>query len=149
VESSPHIGEDDDPRGSEPLLDSLLDEDEPEEPKSDSSRLFRVAASLLQVHVQIAREELARDEGRVFRGLMVIAVSALLGAAVLGLLQVLGVLVVHARGFSWPLAILVTAGADTVLGLLFLFLGMRSLRRPVMPKTRAQIRRTVNAILSS
>ena len=38
------------------------------EPRQPASRIGRVAVSLLQVHAQIARQELARDQGRLLRG---------------------------------------------------------------------------------
>lgn len=131
------------------LPDALLAEppvDEPP-PSAGGSRLVRVALSLLQVHGQIAREELARDQGRLVRGAVLLALAALLAAMLVGLLQVAGVLLLRARGLSWLVAVLGMAGADLVLGLLFAYLGQRALRQPVMPQTRALVRRTVTALL--
>lgn len=112
------------------------------------SRLGRVAVSLLQVHAQIAKRELARDQGRLVAGAVLVALGALLVASVIVLLQVLAVTLLEAHGLSLSAAVLVMAAADATLGGLLLLLGARALRRPLMPETRSLVRRTLGALIS-
>lgn len=114
----------------------------------DASRLTRVAMSLLQVHAEIARRELAQDQGRLVRGAVFLLIGALLVATVLVLLQVIGVTLLHAHGLRLWVAVLMMAGVDAVLGGLLLLLGARALRQPVMPETRSLLRRTLGALIA-
>jgi len=115
-------------------------------PRRPASRIGRVAVSLLQVHAQIARQELARDQGRLLRGVVFVLIGSLLLATVIVLLQVIGVTVLTARGLSLWAAVLVMAAGDAGLGGLLLLLGARALQQPVMPETRSLLRRTLGAL---
>jgi hypothetical protein len=125
--------------------DADADTDE-REPRRPASRIGRVAMSLLQVHAQIARQELARDQGRLLRGVIFVLIGSLLLATVIVLLQVIGVTLLQARGLSLWAAVLAMAAADAGLGGLLLLLGARALQRPVMPETRSLLRRTLGAL---
>ncbi len=116
------------------------------EPRLPASRIGRVAMSLLQVHAQIARQELARDQGRLLRGVIFVLIGSLLLATVIVLLQVIGVTILQARGLSLWAAVLAMAAVDAGLGGLLLLLGARALQRPVMPETRSLLRRTLGAL---
>lgn len=127
--------------------DAAADTDADErEPRQPASRIGRVAVSLLQVHAQIARQELARDQGRLLRGVIFVLVGSLLLATVIVLLQVIGVTLLMARGLSLWVAVLAMAAADAGLGGLLVLLGARALQRPVMPETRSLLRRTLGAL---
>jgi uncharacterized membrane protein YqjE len=115
-------------------------------PRRPASRIGRVAVSLLQVHAQIARQELARDQGRLLRGVIFVLIGSLLLATVIVLLQVIGVTLLTARGLSLWAAVLVMAAGDAGLGGLLLLLGARALQQPVMPETRSLLRRTLGAL---
>jgi len=116
------------------------------DPHRPASRIGRVAVSLLQVHAQIARQELARDQGRLLRGVIFVLIGSLLLATVIVLLQVIGVTLLTAAGLSLWAAVLAMAAVDAGLGGLLLLLGARALQRPVMPETRSLLRRTLGAL---
>jgi len=124
---------------------AATDDDDPD-PHRPASRIGRVAVSLLQVHAQIARQELARDQGRLLRGVIFVLIGSLLLATVIVLLQVIGVTLLTAAGLSLWAAVLAMAAVDAVLGGLLLLLGARALQRPVMPETRSLLRRTLGAL---
>ena len=135
------------PRSGPADADDDADADTDErEPRRPASRIGRVAMSLLQVHAQIARQELARDQGRLLRGVIFVLIGSLLLATVIVLLQVIGVTILQARGLSLWAAVLAMAAADAGLGGLLLLLGARALQRPVMPETRSLLRRTLGAL---
>lgn len=124
---------------------AATDDDDPD-PHRPASRIGRVAVSLLQVHAQIARQELARDQGRLLRGVIFVLIGSLLLATVIVLLQVIGVTLLTAAGLSLWAAVLAMAAVDAGLGGLLLLLGARALQRPVMPETRSLLRRTLGAL---
>ena len=137
------------PERSARYADTDADADTGESPpRRDSSRLARVAMSLLQVHAEIARRELAQDQGRLVRGAVFLLIGALLVATVLVLLQVIGVTLLQAHGLRLWAAVLLMAGVDALLGGLLLLLGARALRQPVMPETRSRLRRTLGALIA-
>lgn len=130
--------------------DDVADDDfdyEEARPRS-SSRLMRVIVSLLRIHTEIARRELAQDQGRLVRALVLLMVGGLLVATVLVLMQVIGVAVLQAHGLRLWAAVLTMAGVDAGLGGLLLVLGARALRQPLMPETRSLLRRTLGAIIA-
>ncbi|MFO0578150.1 MAG: phage holin family protein [Polyangia bacterium] len=135
----------------EPPLDEPLDEDDRGEPpltRVAASRLFRVFTALLDVHLATARAEVRRDQARIVRGLFLMILGATLLVTVALLLQVVGVSLLMRQGFSLLSAVLLTAGADGVLGAVLIALGARALRRPVLPSTRALLKRTVSSLRS-
>ena len=107
-----------------------------------------MATTLLRVHLQIARQEFARDEGRIITGVVLMMIGALLVAAVIVLLQVLGIAILQAHGLGFAWAVLAVVILDSGLGALLLFLGKRALRQPLMAETRALVRRTLRALMS-
>lgn len=134
-----------------PETEAAADDDSPSDPgRSTSSRFMRVASSLLQVHVQIAQREAAQDQARVVRGIVLLAVGGICLVTVLLLAQVVTLIALHElAGLRWLMAALAVAGGDLVVGLLLLLLGSRQLRTPVMPQTRALVRRTLTALTGS
>jgi hypothetical protein len=128
-------------------LDDELSDGEPSEPtRIGTSRLFRVFTALLDVHLVTARAEIRRDQARIARGLLFLVLGVTLLATVALLLQVVGVSLLMRHGFTLLGAVLVTAGADVVLGAALLALGARALRRPVLPSTRALLKRTLSSL---
>ena len=113
-----------------------------------ASRLFRVFTALLDVHLATARAEVRRDQARIVRGLFLLVLGATLLVTVALLLQVVGVSLLMRQGFSLLSAVLLTAGADVVLGAALIALGARALRRPVLPSTRALLKRTISSLRS-
>lgn len=113
-----------------------------------ASRMGRLAMSLLSIHAQLAKQELSRDQSRLVRGLVLLIIGALLLATVIVLLQVLGITVLQRVGLSWPVAVLVTAGVDLLLGAVLVLAGVGALKQPVLPETREKLKRTLSALSS-
>lgn len=115
---------------------------------SMTRRLFRVFGALFEVHLVTARAEVRRDQARVLLGVIMLLVGAtLLGAAAL-LLQVVGVWALIQRGHSLALSALIVGSVDLALALIFLIVGARSLRRPLLSSTRALLKRTLSNLTS-
>lgn len=152
--SSEPADHEDDPRGRSgpgPGFDYI----ETEEPQyrsyssgsGSAGRLFGIARGLLQIHVDIAKREAAADQARLARGLVLLTLALFLLLLVLFVGQALGAWLLHAAGLSWTWALAGVAGGDLILSLLLFVLGRRALRAPVLPETRALLRRTAAALL--
>lgn len=133
----------------EPASDSeeRFDDAEPKPRPRTGRRLLGVAYSLLQIHVEIAQREVERDQQRLARGLLFMALAVFLLFLTLIVAQALGVGLLHAVGLSWTWSLAGVAGADLIFCLLLFWLGRRALRAPVLPETRALLRRTATALL--
>lgn len=116
--------------------------------KTASSRLADVSYNLLRIHVDMALAEAERDEQRLLRGVLcwLFGVGFMLLMLLTG--QAFAIWVLHRLGLSFGSAIGVMAGCDLLFGMLLLRAGRRALRAPVLPQTRALLRRTVSALLS-
>ncbi len=109
-------------------------------------RLFSLLSGLLRIHVQIAANEARRDQARLLRGAVCFALAGFLGFLTVILsegLALWGFLQIPLR-LPWALAALIACNL-AVSGVLVL-LGSRSLRSPVMPETRALLRRTLRSL---
>lgn len=111
-----------------------------------SRRLISVLLGLLRVHLEIARREATRDQQRLVRGVVYMIVAAFVGLLSLLIVEGLALagLLLRLR-LSWALATLL--GANLVLAGLLLLLARRALAAPVMPETRALLRRTMGSLL--
>jgi hypothetical protein len=112
-------------------------------------RAVRVASSLVSVHLELAKQEVAADRARLVSGLVFVAVGATLLVLVLLLLHAAAVAWCGAR-FALPLhlAILAVAGVDLALGLVCLLIARSRMRAPLLPKTRGQVQKTLAALTS-
>lgn len=124
------------------------EQDERAAPRKRSGRLIGVASSLLRVHYEIAEREAAADRSRIVRGIVFFALSFFLLLLTLLVGQALLVCWLRARGLSDLAALGITAGADALLGLFCLLIGRAAMKAPVLPQTRAMVRRTMSALLS-
>lgn len=109
-------------------------------------RLFSLLSGLLRIHVQIAANEARRDQARLLRGAVCCALAGFLGFLTVILsegLALWGFLQIPLR-LPWALAALIACNV-AVSGVLVL-LGSRALRSPVMPETRALLRRTLRSL---
>lgn len=132
---------------SPPPPDLDDDYDDPP-PRTSSSRLFGVASSLLRIHYEIAEREAQADQKRLVRGVAFFAVAFFLLLLTLLVAQALLVLGLRDAGIKLLWALVITAGADLFLGLICLLVGRSLLKAPVLPQTRALLRRTLSALLS-
>jgi hypothetical protein len=123
-------------------------DDAPPRSRSNSSRLFGVAGSLLRIHYEIAEREAQADQKRLVRGVVCFAIAFFLLLLTLLVAQALLVITLRELGVKLLWALVITAGADALFGLSFLLLGRRMLKAPVLPQTRALLRRTLSALLS-
>ena len=112
----------------EPASDSeeRFDDAEPKPRPRTGRRLLGVAYSLLQIHVEIAQREVERDQQRLARGLLFMALAVFLLFLTLIVAQALGVGLLHAVGLSWTWSLAGVAGADLIFCLLLFWLGRRA-----------------------
>lgn len=143
-------------RSGPPAREARGRRDEPED-REDSSReptsslalrLLRVGGALFEVHVATARAEARRDQARILRGLILVLIGASLLGAVTLVVQVAGIWLLTQRGLSLGQAALAVAGADVVLAVILLVLGGRALQKPLLPSTRALLKRTLSSLAS-
>jgi hypothetical protein len=105
-------------------------------------------ASVMDLHVRIALQEVNREKRRLISGALLISgglalmLLALIGAELallLGLHQL--------QGLSWIHAALAVAALNLVLAGLFLRVGGHLLKGPYLPETTAGLTKTTRAIL--
>jgi len=114
---------------------------------SHAGRLMGVAGALLNVHLEVARNEVSEEQGRIARGLALMAVSWMFLFAVILAFQAVALVALHdLLGLRWLVAAVITMGADLAMFLLLRALGTRQLKAPVLPATRAMVRRTISAL---
>lgn len=126
--------------------DSEREGSEPDSPDL-SRRLISVVTGLLRVHVEIAQREAARDQRRIVRGVVYLLVAGFMGLLSLLLLEGLalsGLLALHLR---WSWALLTLLGSNLFVVIVLLLSARRALRPPVLPETRALLRRTLGSLL--
>ncbi len=115
--------------------------------RSGTSRILRAGYSLVRIHLDIAQNEAARDQQRMLRGLVCLGVAGVFLVLLLISGQALVVALLRDAGVKLSFALLAVVLADVIFGLLLFALGRRALRAPVLPQTRAVIRRTLSALL--
>lgn len=129
-------------------------ETEHDEPRTNGAshigqagRLMNVAGALLNVHLEVAKNEVSEEQARIARGLMLVLVSWMCLFAVILSFQAVGILALHELfGLRWLYSALITMGADLTLWMLLRWLGTRQLKAPVLPATRAMVRKTISAL---
>ena len=112
-----------------------------------AGRLMGIAGALLTVHLEVAKHEVSEEQARIARGIALMAVGWMFLFAVILLFQAVAVLSLHELAhLRWLFASLITMGADLVLFLVMRGLGSRQLKAPVLPATRAMVRKTISAL---
>jgi uncharacterized membrane protein YqjE len=113
-----------------------------------AGRVGALMASVMDLHVRIALQEVNREKRRLISGALLISgglalmLLALIGAELallLGLHQL--------QGLSWIHAALAVAAVNLVLAGLFLRVGGHLLKGPYLPETTAGLTKTTRAIL--
>jgi len=124
------------------------DDREAEDPVSSdlSRRLFALLTGLLRIHAQIAAAEARRDQARLVRGLISFVLAGFLGLLSLLLVEGLALWGLVQLPLRWPLALAALIGCNLTLAGLLALLGRQALRAPVMPETRALLRRTLRSL---
>jgi uncharacterized membrane protein YqjE len=113
-----------------------------------AGRVGALMASVMDLHVRIALQEVNREKRRLISGALLVSgglalmLLALIGAELallLGLHQL--------QGLSWIHAALAVAALNLVLAGLFLRVGGHLLKGPYLPETTAGFTKTTRAIL--
>jgi hypothetical protein len=102
---------------------------------------------LLELHLDIAQREAAREQRRLLLGIVAASIGIGLLAMGTGLLQAIAVWWVHRLGLTWFAALASVAVADTVLGLLGLLIAVLTLRGGYMSETRRRVASTTATLL--
>lgn len=113
----------------------------------EKSRLFAIGKSLLTIHLELAEREANKEIQRLVRGFLCLAVALFFLLSTLCAIQVLGVCLLRNAGFTWVEALALLASAELTCALLLFCLARRALRAPVLPQTRAVLRRTLAALI--
>lgn len=110
------------------------------------SGLVRALGTVLGVHVQYAQREAKNDVGRIFGGVVILAVATLfvLFAVLFGHVA-LAYYLAAATKLDMMGAIGVTAAGDLALAVLLLLIARSRLKKPVLQQTRSLVKQTVEA----
>ncbi len=130
---------------------SAADRAEPAEApqRGTASRLLHVAGGLLAIHVQVAQTELAEEQSRITRGIALIALSWMCLFVGVLLAQAIVIISLHdLLRLRWLFAASATALLNLLIWLGLHALGSRQLHAPVLPTTRALLRKTFSALNS-
>lgn len=112
-----------------------------------AGRLMGIAGALLTVHLEVAKHEVSEEQARIVRGIALMAVGWMCLFAVILMFQAVAVLSLHELAhLRWLFASLITMGTDLVLFLVMRRLGSHQLKAPVLPATRAMVRKTISAL---
>lgn len=112
-----------------------------------ASRLMSVAGALLTVHLEVAKHEVSEEQARIVRGIGLLIVSWMCLFTVILVFQAVSVLALRELfALRWIYCALITMGADLCMWLLLRGLGTRQLKAPVLPATRAMVRKTISAL---
>ncbi|USR90727.1 phage holin family protein [Phormidium yuhuli AB48] len=106
--------------------------------------LFKI---LLELHLEIAQREAAREQRRLLLGLVAASIGIGLLAMGTGLLQAIAVWWVHRLGLTWFASLASVAVGDTLLGLLALLIAVLTLRGGYMSETRRRVASTTATLL--
>jgi len=136
-------------------FDDFDDADEPDDRRrarsgpTTGSRMLRLLGSLFAVHAEVAKQELSTDQNRVIKGLVLLTVGLASIAMVVLLLQGVFVWLLVQRGLALGFALLAVAGGDLLVALVTILWARRCFQTPLLPKTRALVRRTIAAVWTS
>lgn len=130
---------------------SAADRAEPAEAsqRGPAGRLLHVAGGLLAIHVQVAQTELAEEQSRIARGIVLLALSWMCLFVGVLLVQTIVIISLHdLLRLRWLFAASATALLNLLIWLVLHALGSRQLHAPVLPTTRALLRKTLSALNS-
>ena len=122
----------------------------PDQPRGlrAAARVTAMAASLMDLHVRIALQEVDREKRRLISGGLFLAIggTSMLFAGVMA--EVALVLWIQTTwGLSLQLALMVLAGVNLVLAGISLRIGGSVLKGPFLPQTLEGLSRTVRAVM--
>lgn len=106
-------------------------------------RLLRLAAVLVDTHLDVAVQEANYESRRLISGFIMVGIGVGLLTTAIALGIVASVVFAQSLGLSWLEAIAAVSGGDLLLGLVFVTLGRLRLRGPLMTQTQARLSRSV------
>ena len=113
-----------------------------------AGRVGALMASVMDLHVRIALQEVNREKRRLISGALLISGGlALMLLALIGAELALLLGLHQQQGLSWIHAALAVAALNLVLAGLFLRVGGHLLKGPYLPETTAGLTKTTRAIL--
>ncbi|MEB3271891.1 MAG: phage holin family protein [Synechococcus sp.] len=113
------------------------------------AKITALLASVMDVHVRLALQEVGRERRRLIGGAVFLGLGLTLLTLALVALQLLLLLGLRQRfGLSWGGAATVVAAIDLVLSGICLRLGGQLLKGPYLPQTTAGLIRTTRALTS-
>lgn len=110
--------------------------------------MLRLVGGLFAVHAEVAKQELNRDQGRLLGGIILLVIGLSFLSMLILLLQGFGVWLLTQRGLALGWSLLIVAGVDALLGMVAIALARRSLSQPLLPETRALVKRTISTVIS-
>jgi len=110
-------------------------------------RVLRLGAVMVDLHLNIAQREVMREQQRVVSGAMLLGLGSSFLMAFLILSQGVLVLWLYDTGRNWLLYAIALLGGNVLIGSIFAWLGLQSLKGPYMVETISQLSRTT-AILT-
>lgn len=110
-------------------------------------RVLRLGAVMVDLHLNIAQREVMREQQRVVSGAMLLGLGSSFLMAFFILSQGVLVLWLYDTGRNWLLYAIALLGGNVLIGSLFAWLGLQSLKGPYMVETISQLSRTT-AILT-
>ncbi|WP_416671922.1 phage holin family protein [Egbenema bharatensis] len=110
-------------------------------------RSLQLVVRLVDLHLETAQRELAREQQRIVAAAIVLSIGATLLMTGFVLLQAFIVLFLYSRQQYWLTTAIGLLSFDFLIGILFLILGTRQLRGPYMIETIAQLTKTTSMLL--
>lgn len=97
--------------------------------------------------MEIAQREMAQEQARIARGAAMMVLSWMCLCAVVWLLHAVAVISLHdLLRLRWLWSVVMTMSADLMLFAVLRWLGTRQLKAPVLPTTRAMVRKTISSL---
>jgi hypothetical protein len=106
-------------------------------------RVLRVGTVLVDMHLDVARQEASYESRRLISGVVMVAIGIGLITTAAVLAQVASIVFAQSLGLTLLQAVGAVAATNLALGLFFLVLGRLRLRGPIMTQTQARLSRSL------
>ncbi len=110
-------------------------------------RSLQLVVRLVDLHLETAQREVAREQQRIIAAAIVLSIGATLLMTGFVLVQAFVVLFLYSRQQHWLATAIGLVSFDIVIGILLLFAGIRQLQGPYMTETIAQLTKTTSMLL--
>jgi hypothetical protein len=106
-------------------------------------RVLRVGTVLVDMHLDVARQEASYESRRLISGVVMVAIGIGLITSAAVLAQVASILFAQSLGLTLLQAVGAVAAVNLGLGLILVVIGRLRLRGPVMTQTQARLSRSL------